>query len=261
MSDPFSATGGAVGVISLGITVCNSLIDYCSSWKGYDDDAIAACKYLEGLNDTFKALQDLLQKHAFSPDTKALVERRILSCLDGVKKLEKRWDEVKNNVGSSTTRSRVTAQARKALYPFKGKTLSKLQQDVSYLLENLSLALEALNLDAAGNILTVASESKKISKEVTSLSHKLGSSCEGIETIGASLQRVERDLTDLTASNASFGPQLRQIPDQTALALQSDLRSISEHLQSYIEAYIRATAKRQQDEMKALIVRTEADPD
>ena len=38
MGDPFSVAGSAVGVISLGLAICQSLISYYGSWKAYDDE-------------------------------------------------------------------------------------------------------------------------------------------------------------------------------------------------------------------------------
>jgi hypothetical protein len=38
MGDPFSVAGSAVGVISLGLTVCQGLLTYYGQFKAYDEE-------------------------------------------------------------------------------------------------------------------------------------------------------------------------------------------------------------------------------
>jgi hypothetical protein len=44
--------GTAVGVASLGITVCQGLVEYYGDWEGYEDDI---CKPDSGINNLSKS--------------------------------------------------------------------------------------------------------------------------------------------------------------------------------------------------------------
>lgn len=56
MGDPISAAGTAVGIISLGIQVCQSLISYYDRWKSFDDDIAQIQGKLDGLKETLENL-------------------------------------------------------------------------------------------------------------------------------------------------------------------------------------------------------------
>ena len=58
MSDPFSVAGSAVGVISLGISVCQGLVTYCSQYKSFNDGISNMIRKVQGLNDILAALHD-----------------------------------------------------------------------------------------------------------------------------------------------------------------------------------------------------------
>ena len=52
----FGAAAGAVGVISLGIQVCQGLVSYCNAWKSHDKDIGDASERLVGLRYILETL-------------------------------------------------------------------------------------------------------------------------------------------------------------------------------------------------------------
>ena len=68
MGDPFSSASSAIGVLSLGLTVCQGLITYCSQVKSFKQEIDDVVGKANGLKGVLKALLYLLSDAtAFDP--------------------------------------------------------------------------------------------------------------------------------------------------------------------------------------------------
>jgi len=54
--------GSAVGTASLGIQVCQGLLQYYNDWKSYDDDIAAICGSVNDLRDSFSMLSSTVAR-------------------------------------------------------------------------------------------------------------------------------------------------------------------------------------------------------
>lgn len=152
MTDPFSVAGSAVGVVSLGLTVCQGLIDYYEAYRSQDEEAEGIVQRLEGLSNTLEILQDRTGKLGSAHTaTTQNVEKRIIACASGIKKLEKLLGEFQQTpaaTAGSSFSSKVETQGRKALYPFRRSTIKNLDETVRALESSLMLAVLALQMYA-----------------------------------------------------------------------------------------------------------------
>lgn len=145
MTDPFSVASGAVGVVTLGVTLCQGLLQYYSSWKNSQKDVAAMYASLEGLSKTFRLLESTIRDHKFN---QAIIDRVTASidlCEAGVNELDAKLLKVKNTAIRGID-DQIRGQFRRALYPFKESTLLDLRETVSDLRDNLSLAISTLQL-------------------------------------------------------------------------------------------------------------------
>ena len=148
MADPLSVTGGAVGIVSLGLTVCQGLLQYYASWKDCENDVAAMCGPLDGLARTLQLLETSIRDNDFKPEIVARLEESIKSCRDGVGCLQKKLNKVKavKLPAGSGSWEKLQSHYRRALYPFKESTLAKLRETVSELRDNLILAVGTLQM-------------------------------------------------------------------------------------------------------------------
>ncbi len=124
MADPFSAAGSAVGVISLGLTICQSLISYYGSWKAYDDEIKSLSYKAEGLKTTLQTLQHPLRKlESANPSETMEVQSRVLACEEVIQKMGKRVRKCEEILPSSAFAHKLQVLGKKTLYPFKRETL------------------------------------------------------------------------------------------------------------------------------------------
>ncbi len=144
MADPFSLIASAGGVVSLGITVCQGLIDYCRAFAGQDRDVRVLVQDLQNLEKSLTSLQNRL---THQPDLLNLV----LPCIETLKG---RIDDLqpilgrfeKNVSGQHAFKDKVKTATQRTLYPFKKGVFSKIRDTVRQAQDNLNLALGVVQL-------------------------------------------------------------------------------------------------------------------
>jgi len=140
----FGVAGSAVGVISLGIQVCQGLLQYYGAWKDVREDVASMCSSVENLAGTLTVLEQTVKDKSLSGDTKN-VQSSIAACETGIQELQRKLIKVQKVQGSDTI-SKLHDQGRRLLYPFRESTLIKLKEIVSDIRANLNLAVDTLHL-------------------------------------------------------------------------------------------------------------------
>ena len=167
MTDPLSIAGSAVGVISLGVQVTQSLVNFYNSYKGQSSDLLHITARLDSLLNTFQCLRKTLSDRHFQADEQSLIESietSIRSCDELIRGLQEECQKF------STTSVKGTAAAlkvagRRATYPFRQSTLQKLDEDIDEIRANLSSALDVLQLN----------DNKRIHDDITGIKAALDS--------------------------------------------------------------------------------------
>ncbi|KAK5690618.1 hypothetical protein LTR97_012174 [Elasticomyces elasticus] len=132
--------GGVVGVLSLGIQVCQNLTWYYGSWKDCPKDVTATLSSIDSLRRTLDLFTLLCADSGLHPHTKLRVEDCVRSCTEALRALE---DENKKFELEEPASSK--AMMHKFAYPFRASTLAKLKETVGEVLGQLSLAVQILD--------------------------------------------------------------------------------------------------------------------
>lgn len=146
MADPLSVTGSAVGVISLGLTVCQGLLQYYRAYKNYEEDVLRMCRSVDQLQQILQTLNTTLQATAFVGEAITKVEENILACEQAIKRLDQKLAKVRKADVPTDVSSKVWMQLRRALYPFRESTLAKFREILADLRDGLSLSLGTLQV-------------------------------------------------------------------------------------------------------------------
>lgn len=145
--DGFSVASSAVGIVSLGLTVCKELLKFYESWKEAEDDVKRMYDSVERLTKTFLYLKRSIQQSQFSKDVVARVEESIQMCEGGLVALKKKLSKINRALQTNRGWSqKLRSQFQRALYPFKESTVVKLKEICSDLQAVLALALETLQM-------------------------------------------------------------------------------------------------------------------
>ena len=147
MADPLSVSSGVAGLISLAITVCQSLITYYKAWEGREDDVRSAVqdvedvlKFLDLFNTRIGKLsvdQADIVNHAHT------VKARIV---EAVKKLEAIRDKCNIVQTQTGEQHRLRNFSRRFWYPFKKETLQELRGAVGLARAGLTDLLQLLQM-------------------------------------------------------------------------------------------------------------------
>lgn len=148
MSDQLSIAGSVAGLISLGITVTQTLVDFYTSYKHQDSELIGTIEKLDSLLIILQSLKNALSNRGFEADERDLIKKiqtSIENCDELIYELHGECQKF-SKATSNGIKAVVKVAGRQATYPFRQSTQQKLDEDIRQLCDNLSVALSVLQL-------------------------------------------------------------------------------------------------------------------
>lgn len=139
---------GIAGLLSLGIQVTQSLVNFYTAYKDQDTDLAKTTQNLDNLLSIFRTIDIAVEERRSQADTRDLlqeVEKTVQKCEEIITELQNECEKFQKDSGAGF-KDRVKVARRRAAYPFRKSTLQKLEEDVSDIRENLSFALDVLQL-------------------------------------------------------------------------------------------------------------------
>jgi hypothetical protein len=142
--------GTAIGIVSLGIQVCEGLLKYYHGVKGYKKDIQETCKEIKSLRKTFALLKDRLQAVA----SRALATRAqecLIECQDGIQQLDEKLAKLHKQAPAGI-RQKAVSGALRLIYPFQKRPLEELKLTAQGMVQQLNLAIQVITLDSGQSI-------------------------------------------------------------------------------------------------------------
>jgi hypothetical protein len=171
--------GTAVGIASLGIQVCQGLLDYYDSWKSYDSDISSTYNAITDLSKTLILLRTTLHQQA-DEERVGRVRTCVKDCEDALLKLDKKRDSLQKYSQPEGLRQKMRSELQRTWYPFRKETLEALKASVTDIQERLKLALQVLQLD-------IGTESRQLALRLLS---QTTTQSDSIAQIAAQSQRI-----------------------------------------------------------------------
>jgi hypothetical protein len=162
--DGLSVAASVAGVISLGIQVTQSLIDFYEAYKGLKSDIANTAKKLETLLCVLESLERQSNNRKFRADEQDLleiIEGSIKACEENIDELKTKIEKFKHCSGDGI-RAAVRTATNQFAYPFKLSTLQKLDADINEIVSHVSLALQVLQQKDIGNVQDDIEDAKSI---------------------------------------------------------------------------------------------------
>lgn len=146
MSDPLSLMGSAVGIVSLGIQVCQGLVSYTRSVKGRNKDIENGLKEVQSLTSLFNSINSIIP----NIDQALIDTAEIRECLEAVEAKLQEFKQLLIKLRGLPQQGHIRSKAkevvRSLVFPIHEGGLSSLRQSVQYLLDNLNLAVTTTSL-------------------------------------------------------------------------------------------------------------------
>lgn len=154
MADPLAIASGIAGLLSLGIQATQSLVNFYTAYKDQDTDLAKVTQKLDNLQGIFRALDVAVEERRSQANTQDVlgeVEKAVHKCEEIITELHNECEKFSKD-SAAGLKDRVKVAGRRAAYPFRKSTLQKLEEDVSDIRENLSFALDILQLKSQTQI-------------------------------------------------------------------------------------------------------------
>ena len=148
MADPLSIAAGVAGLITLGVQVTQSLVEFYTSYKHQDSEIAGMTERLENLLSVLQNLDKTLSDRKFHADERSLIgniENSIKNCDELIQELQEECRKFAEST-SGGIKAVLRAAGRRATYPFRQSTLEKLDEIVGELYGNISIAIDVLQL-------------------------------------------------------------------------------------------------------------------
>ena len=140
------ATGTVIGVVSLGITLCDGIIQYCRAWKHQDDDVRALRELTTGLKNVLRDVERWLQRQPnFDPAIVSRVSNSLQACHDQISKAV--GISAKYATGQTIKKmGKVKDMIQRLKFPLERNVLGELRDIMVAFRGNVDIALNLLNL-------------------------------------------------------------------------------------------------------------------
>ncbi|KXG46054.1 NACHT nucleoside triphosphatase [Penicillium griseofulvum] len=146
MADPLSIASGVAGLLSLGIDVTKTLVDFYSAYKDQTPAVAKTMMNLESLLGILRSLDGAVQNR--QPQTDALlqeIDKAAVACRGVIEELRDECQKFKKDP-SLSLKGRIQVAGHRATYPLRQSTLQKLEEIIGEIRGTLSLALNVLQL-------------------------------------------------------------------------------------------------------------------
>ena len=162
MGDPLSVAASVASLISIGVQVTQSLVNFYKSYKYMNSELTGITERLEDLREIFQNLEKTLSDRKFLTEERGLVgriETSINNCHELIQELEEECQKL-GPTSPTGIKAVIKVAGRRATYPFRQSTLQKLDEDINEIRANLAFALETLQLKVTHKLQDDVSEMK-----------------------------------------------------------------------------------------------------
>jgi hypothetical protein len=168
MGDPLSVAASVAGLLSLGLQSTEYLYQYYTACRDQHRDLAKIADQLGGLLECLQNIDRTVRTRTWRPNEQTIVqsiERSLTRSEDTINGLQAEVEKFKKEP-TDDWRKKAVVVGRRAAYPFKRSTLEDLGDDVSDFRDNLSIALQALQLKEHQNTQDDIEEVNTIAKDI-----------------------------------------------------------------------------------------------
>ncbi|KAK2745548.1 hypothetical protein FQN57_003673 [Myotisia sp. PD_48] len=149
MPDALSIAAGTAGFISLGIQVTTILVKFYNACEGQSEDIARTLERLRTLLGIFTSLDAVLRSRKFRLDEQDLIkeiEASVDQCVEAIEELQAECQKFETSPSANSKKGVLRLAGRRVAYPLRESTLNKLNEEISSAEEDISIALDLLQL-------------------------------------------------------------------------------------------------------------------
>lgn len=148
MSDPIAIPAGVVGMVSLGIQLCQTLYKYYTNVQEQTRDVQIVSEQIKSLESTFKSLNSVIRRIESTPlanvEIITSLNQSVAACQGGLGELQDFVTDVVDVRGDGL-KDKIHGVGKKLAFGFRRGELSELQRKVHALTATVALAVQTIN--------------------------------------------------------------------------------------------------------------------
>lgn len=138
--------GTALAILSIALEAAKGLVTYYELWKDCDRDVKEARNSLLWVANIFTQLDITLRQDHLKPSIASTIRITAKACESGVEELHALLDKAMRDGSPKGLIQKLKAQGRRACFPFRASTITRLLELVEDLKDDLNLAIDLLCL-------------------------------------------------------------------------------------------------------------------
>ena len=139
--------GTIIGAISLSITLCQGVTNYCHDWNHQDEEVKSLRSLCDGLAQHLQTIDKVIKDHpTLSTNIVARMDEAIETCNRHCKAILSLSEKYAPGEPSASWKSKAKEGARKLKFPFQKKTLEELKEIMIAFRGNVDGLLQLLSL-------------------------------------------------------------------------------------------------------------------
>ena len=147
MADPLSVASSAVGIISLGIQVCQGLVSYLQCIHGRHKEINSHLREVRSVISIFYSLNEVLPRLAERQGADhAVIQQCLLGCEEELANLQRLVLRLRGPEFQGDLKGKVKEAGRAVLYPFREGEMASIRRCLESLLGHLRLAISVASL-------------------------------------------------------------------------------------------------------------------
>ncbi len=166
MADPLSLTASVISLVSFALKTTEYLVKYYTAQRNRDRELERTLDRLSALLELLQTTDDILRTRKWQPNEAKIlkrIEERVFGCEDAIQELQNEAQKFQKEPTDPLAKT-IKAAGRRVAYPFRQSTLTKLEEEIGECRDNLSMALQGLQLKGQQNTQGDIEEMKNIMK-------------------------------------------------------------------------------------------------
>lgn len=138
--------GSVVGVVSLGIVLCDGILQFCQGWKHQDDDVRTLKGLADGLKSVLQGAEIWFQQQSeLDPTILSSINNSLQACNEQISRAVSISDKYTRG-NPSTKKGKMKELLMRLKFPFERKVVGELTDLVVAFRGNVDLAVSLLNV-------------------------------------------------------------------------------------------------------------------
>lgn len=193
--------GSAIGIVSLGIQTCHSLLEYYEAWKDLNVDIDRTYACITDLESSLALLKSQLEANTLNDIPVQRVKDCLLPLKEDIARLSRKLKKLRTFDAPQGIFQRVWSDIQRLHYPFRISTLAKLQETVDNAQHRLHLAIKLLDIDITLDTRDTTARIEALMKATALRTVALESN---LSVLSSDAQGISKDLHILDAKSDAF---------------------------------------------------------